>query len=79
MARCRIAVPRVAPRFKPPGRFPANSVVVKRMLDMLSPLQRALLISAVALAPRGPQSAHVQHAFDQCKIEHIRYLAVRGG
>ncbi len=42
----------------------ANTVVVKLMLHKCSPLQRALLQSAVALAPCGLRVANVQYVFD---------------
>ena len=43
-------------------------VVVRLMLHNPSPLQRALLMSAAALAPRGLRATNVQYVFDHNTI-----------
>ena len=57
-------------------RITPHLVVVRLMLHRSSPLQRALLHSAAALAPRDRRTADVQHVFDHYTLRHISFQTV---
>ena len=58
-------------------RYQLICVVVRLMLYMSSPLQRALLQSAAALAPRGRRVTDVQHVFDHYAISLFAFAGER--